>query len=119
MKMPFVQITYIPGRDGIVSFKTNCGRASGVVYVERGENETQYDIQTVERIDEKGLEEITPYNDETASFCVIGAIVEKFDDGTVVAEALGFTFWIEPERISELPDGDMVKFLVKNLTFYI
>lgn len=60
MKMPVVKIAYIADHDGVVSFKTNCGRASGVVYAARGENETYYNIESAERINEKSIEEIKP-----------------------------------------------------------
>ena len=125
MKMPRdIELKRHAPTQGLVQFRTRCGRVSGSAHCASGEYETHYDVVEAKRLtgasDGGRPVACSMLQREVGCFDVLGQVCFFFEDGVFTVESCGFDFWVEPDQIdSPVQLGDWVRLYIQKLTLYV
>ena len=125
MRMPAdIEVKLHSPTQGLVQFKTRCGRVSGSAHYAYGHHETQYDVVEAQRLagaSGAGRPVACSMSQrDVGCFDVLGQVGFIFEDGVFGVESCGFDFWVEPDEIDgPVQVGDWVRLYIQNLTLYI
>jgi len=120
VRVPPIVTEKSPLGEAFVCFRTVDGLIAGTARREEGERESHYRVSDIREVAASTPPSMVADPDEPGSFRVSGPISHRLDDGVVIVESMGFTFWLDPEELpGEGTVGDHLAFVVTELTLYL